>query len=54
MYGRYYTFPRIVKENRDTVGRSYSYSHSRKICNQGIITFEIFPRHIRPVYDSDP
>ncbi len=54
MYGRYYTFPRVGKEYRDTIGRSYSYSHSRKICNHGIITFEIFPSDIRPVYDSYP
>ena len=54
MYGRYYTFSRVVEENRNTVGRSYPYRYARKIRNQGIISFEIFPCHIRPVYDSDP
>ena len=54
MYGRYYSFPGVVYEYWNTVGRSYSYRYARKIRNQGIISFEIFPCHIRPVYDSDP
>ena len=54
MDGRNGTFPGVVEENRDTVGRPNSNRYSGKIRNEGIITFEIFPSDIRPGDYSDP
>ena len=52
--GSYDTVLWVVQENRNTVGRSHPYRYARKIRNQGIITFKIFPGHIRPIDNSDP
>jgi hypothetical protein len=54
MDGRYDTFPGVVEENRNTIGRPDPNRYSGKIRDEGIITFEIFPSHIRPRDYSDP
>ena len=54
MYGRYYTFPRVGKENRNTVGCPDSYRNAWKIRYKSIVALEFLSGCFRPVYDSDP
>ena len=49
----YHALDRIVKEYRDTVGSPDSYGYTGKPTDESIITFQIRPRQVRPVYDSD-
>ena len=53
MNGSYHTVSGVAKENRYTVGRPYSYRDTGKIRNKSIISLQILPCHIRPIYDSD-
>ena len=53
MNGRDHTVPGIADKDRHTVGRSDSDCNPGQFRNKSVVSLQVFPRQIRPVYDCD-
>ena len=53
MDSRHYPLPSIVQQDGHAIGGPHPDCHTGKRGHQGIVSFEILPREVRPVDDRD-